>query len=126
MARVEFRLSLDAGRVDSVGVLRQRLALVGVLPIPNSWNGKWSGQDRNYTLDRDLDDERAIQISGQSWSYSWPDGWRAEISARIVPAGEERKPSHGFYGYDWMITSILRYGKIYADHEVPTVSDPSA
>ena len=105
MTRIEFRLSM---------------------PNRASWNGKWSGEDRNYTLDRDLDDERAVQLSGQSWSYGWPDGWCAEISARIVPAGEERKPSHGFDGYDWMVASILRYGKIYADHEVPATSDPSA
>lgn len=106
MTRVEFRLSMP-GRA--------------------SWNGDWSGEERNFTLDRDLDDARAVQLSGQSWSYAWPDGWRAEISARIVPVGEERKLSHGFGGYDWMVTSLLRYGKIYADHEIPATlaTDPS-
>jgi len=101
MTRVEFKLTM---------------------PNKGSWNGKWSGEDRNFTLDRDLDDERAIQLSGKSWSYGWPDGWRAEISARVVPTGEERKPSHGFNGYDWMAASILRYGKINAEHEIPAAA----
>ena len=26
-------------------------------------------------------------------------------------------PSQGFHGYDWMVESILRHGKFYADHE---------
>ena len=91
------------------------------LTMPNrgSWNGKWSGEDRNYTLLREVNDEQGAQLDGRSWSYGWSDGWRAEVSARIVRAGEILKPSHGFQGYDWMIASILRYGKIYADHEIP-------
>lgn len=96
MTRVEFRL---------------------MMPGKGSWDGKWSGESKNYTLDRDLDDAHALQISGQSWSYGWPDGWRAEVTARIVPEGEVRRASHGFHGYDWMVESILRHGKIYADHD---------
>ena len=96
------------------------------LTMPNraSWNGKWSGESRNYTLVQDLDDDRASQLDGRSWSYGWPDGWRAEVSVRVVHDGETRKPSHGFHGYDWMVASILRYGKIYADHELPAELDP--
>lgn len=89
------------------------------MPGKASWDGKWSGDDRNYTLLRDLDDDQAAQLDGRSWSYSWPDGWRAEIYARLAHVGETRKPSHGFHGYDWMVASILQYDKIYADHEVP-------
>lgn len=98
MPRVEFRLAM---------------------PGKASWDGKWSGADRNFTLVRNVDDDQAAQLDGQSWSYSWPDGWRAEVSARLVQAGEDLAPSHGFHGYDWMVASILRYGKIYADHERP-------
>ena len=89
------------------------------MPSRGSWDNRWSGESRNYTLIRDLDDEQASQLSGRSWSYGWPDGWRAEISARIVHEAETQKPSHGFHSYDWMVESILRYGKIYADHERP-------
>lgn len=98
MTRVEFRLAMP-GRA--------------------SWDGKWSGEERNYTLVRDVDDALAAQIDNRSWSYGWSDGWRAEISARVVRDGMPLKPSHGFNGYDWMVASILRYDKIYADHEVP-------
>jgi hypothetical protein len=97
-ARIEFRLTM---------------------PGKASWDGKWSGDARNYTLLRDLDDARAAQLDGRSWSYGWSDGWRAEISARVVRDGEKLKPSHGFHGYDWMVASILQHDKIYADHEVP-------
>lgn len=98
MPRVEFRLSM---------------------PNKGSWDNRWSGESRNYTLVRDLDDDRALQLDGRSWSYGWPDGWRAEVSARIVHERATLPPSHGFHGYDWMVESILRYGKIYADHERP-------
>ncbi len=89
------------------------------MPGRNSWDGQWSGESRNYTLVRDLDEAKAAQIDGRSWSYGWPDGWRAEVSARVVQEAEELKPSHGFHGYDWMVASILRYDKIYADLEAP-------
>lgn len=99
----------------------KRIEFKLAMPGRGSWDGKWSGEARNYTLVQELDDDRASQLDGQSWSYGWPDGWRAEIRARIVPEGETQKPSYGFEGYDWMVASILRYGKIYADHELPEV-----
>lgn len=89
------------------------------MPSRHTWDGRWSGDVRNYTLVRNLDDEVAVQLDGQSWSYGWSDGWRAEVRARVIGDGEEPKPSDGFHGYDWMVASILRYGKIYADHERP-------
>jgi hypothetical protein len=89
------------------------------MPGRNSWDGKWSGEGSNYTLLRDVEADQAEQLDGQSWSYGWSDGWRAEVVARVVREGETLKSSHGFHGYDWMVTSILRYGKIYADHEQP-------
>jgi hypothetical protein len=96
-----------------------RVAFKLAMPNRGSWDGKWSGEERNYTLIQELDDKRALQLDGRSWSYSWPDGWRAEVRARIIHAGEALKQSHGFEGYDWMVASILRWGKIYADHEIP-------
>lgn len=96
-----------------------RLEFKLAMPNRGSWDNRWSGERCNYTLVRDLDDENAAQLDGRSWSYGWSDGWRAEVSARVVRDGEPQEPSHGFHGYDWMIASILRYGKIYADHERP-------
>lgn len=89
------------------------------MPHRGSWDNRWSGEDRNYTLTREVDDAKAAALSGQSWFYNWADGWSARISARVVVAGEDPPPSHGFHGYDWMVDSILRYGKICADHERP-------
>lgn len=96
------------------------------MPSKGSWNGRWSGENRNYTLTREIDDDRAVKLSGRSWSYSWPDGWSARISARVVLDGEDQQPSHGFHGYDWMVDSILTYDKIYASHELPEASSEAA
>jgi len=103
MTRVEFKLTM---------------------PRRNTWNGQWSGDERNYTLVKNLDDDQAARLDGQSWSYSWPDGWCAEVSACIVKESQKLAPSHGFNGYDWMVDSILRYGTIYADHERPITALP--
>jgi len=101
VTRVEFRLSM---------------------PSRASWNNGWSGDDRNYTIVREFDDEAAAQLDGRSWSYRWSDGWVASVAARVVIAEASIAKSDGFCGYDWMVTSIMRYGKIFADHERPEVT----
>ena len=88
-------------------------------PSKGSWDNRWSGENRNYTRVKELDNERALQLDGRSWSYGWSDGWRAQVRAHALRANEEPSQSHGFHGYDWMVDSILYYGKIYADHERP-------
>lgn len=98
MSRVEFRLSMP-GRA--------------------SWNGKWSGEDKNYTITKSFKDAEALKFDGKSWSYNWPDGWYARVDARVIHPGAKTKKSDGFNGYDWMVDSILQYGKIYADHQRP-------
>lgn len=98
MKRVEFNLSM---------------------PGRNSWNNKWSGDDKSYVIVRELDDEFAAKLGGRRWSYSWPDSWRAEVHARLMPDSELRPPQQSFIGYDWMVDSILRYDAIYAEHERP-------
>ncbi len=103
MTRVEFKLSMP-GRA--------------------SWNGGWSGADRNYTLVRKVANPIAAKLNGRLWSYAWPDGWCAGVHARVIPPGERLKKSDGFNGYGWMIESILQYGKIYADHERPEAVTP--
>lgn len=89
------------------------------MPRRGSWDNKWSGEKRNYTLTREVDDDQAAKLDGRMWAYAWPDGWGAEINARVLPYDEEQVPSHGFHGYGWMVDSILRHDKIYADHERP-------
>jgi hypothetical protein len=93
MKRVEFKLSM---------------------PRTGSWEGKWSGADKNYVIVLKVTDDQAAELlKTGSWSYSWNDGWCAGIAVREVPKGERIK-SDGFCGYDWMVTSILRRG--YIDH----------
>lgn len=89
------------------------------MPGRASWDGKWTGDASNFTITREIADDQANKLDGRSWSYGWSDGWRAEVNARVVNAGEKQKPSHGFNDYDWMVESILQFDKIYADHERP-------
>jgi hypothetical protein len=111
----------------------KRIEFKLTMPGRNTWNGKWSGDERNYTIVKSLKDEEVSRVfdtfadgsavsldrTTKSWFYRWPDGWSALVTARIVPRGERLRKSDGFNGYEWMIASILQYGKIYADHERP-------
>lgn len=96
-ARIEFRLTM---------------------PNVGSWNGQWSGEGANYTLVRSMDLLRISRLQiPQSWYYSFGDGWGANVSARVMGKGERRKPSSGFCGYEWMVESIVKHGRILAGHE---------
>lgn len=103
--RVEFRLSMP-GRA--------------------SWNGRWSGEDKNYTIVRTLTASQAALLFRAAHGYSqpasffhrWSDGWCAEVSARILRAGERPKKSDGFHGYDWMVDNIIAHGKTTAPGQV--------
>ena len=91
------------------------------MPRRGSWDNRWSGEGKNYTLTRDVENTAALTLDGRTWAYCWPDGWCAEISARLARDDTEHPPSHGFHGYEWMVDSILRHDKIYADHERPAL-----
>lgn len=101
------------------------------MPGRGSWDGKWSGQDRSYVVIKSYRNPPEVDgkpISGRSYYYRWEDGWGASVSvAEVSPddARRLRKKSSGFCGYNWMIDSILQYGKIYATHERPVVSTTS-
>jgi hypothetical protein len=91
------------------------------MPSVGSWNGRWSGEGRCYARIRrfgrnEAAKEQAAKIlAGESYCYNFGDGWGASVSVHQVTATEARKierKSTGFYGYDWMIDSILRDGEI--------------
>ena len=91
------------------------------MPCANSWDGKWSGDGRLYAKTRYLDNtkadrELAAKILDKSpYNYRWLDGWVAQIDVKKVSAAEAagiRKKSKGFYGYDWMIDSIMEHQEI--------------
>jgi len=88
------------------------------MPGNNSWNGRWSGEDKSYVIvrsptSRPLKEQYAKLVGYHS--YAFGDGWVAAISVREVSAEEKRKllkKSAGFCGYDWMVTSLILYGEI--------------
>lgn len=91
------------------------------MPGVNSWNGKWSGEGRDYTIIRSFGTSKASKEKAESilkrgyFSYSFGDGWRAAVSVRKVEpyqAKKLRKTSAGFCGYDWMVDSIISHGEI--------------
>lgn len=96
------------------------------MPGRNSWNGKWSGEERNYTKVVTMTDRKAdVLLEGRvsrSWGYNFGDGWYAVVKARPVQKGERLRKSDGFCGYDWMVYSILADGEIYG----PTRPRPGA
>lgn len=103
-------------------VTQHRVEFKLSMPGRSSWNGGWSGDDRNYAIVLDLaGDELArlfdlppggIDLANcrRIWTHRWSDGWIAQVSARVVPDGEELPESDGFNGYDWMISNILAKG----------------
>lgn len=91
------------------------------MPSNNSWNGKWSGDDRLYArvmpfkMKRQLLDD--IIAKGRHY-YNFGDGWCACVEVKVIDAKEARRirtKSQGFCGYDWMIDSILAHGGIYTE-----------
>lgn len=91
------------------------------LTMPNrgSWNGRWSGENDGHYLFKTSQatsmKKRFQELDGRSWYYSWPDGWGACISARIVDSKEAaklRRRNAGFCMYDWMVSDILTFGEI--------------
>ena len=92
------------------------------MPGRTSWNGGWSGEGKNYSIVRTLDNETASRLlatdyghsAQKSWSHQWSDGWCAVVTARVMLTDEREEKSDGFHGYDWMIDNILKTGSPYS------------
>jgi hypothetical protein len=99
------------------------------LTMPNvgSWNGKWSGADRKYFIIKKISDrffkndikklfvDELCLGTGRNFHYNFGDGWGANVRLELIDALEAKhrtKLSNGFVGYDWMVDSIIRRGKI--------------
>lgn len=95
--------------------------IVFELTMPNrgSWNGKWSQEERHFVRcykEKDV----PIKYWDRDFYYYWDDGWTACVSVKkvsYVEAKKLEKASDGFCGYDWMISSIIKCGKIQYDKE---------
>lgn len=87
-----------------------------IIPNVGSWNGHWSGEKNKHLLFKTLPSEVAKQLDGESWFYTWDDGWTAGIKARTMHDGAETRRlkalNKGFCGYDWMVKSIIACGEI--------------
>lgn len=98
------------------------------MPGRGSWNGQWSGQENLYAVLESFASKKAKAKAAEiltkgHYSYSWSDGWRALITVYEITrqdANKIRKHSMGFCGYEWMVRSILSYGKILDDSQLPT------
>lgn len=92
------------------------------MPGNNSWNGRWSGEDRLYAVVRNVGTAQKTRTKYQPildkgyYTYHFGDGWVAGVDVYEATSAAEvrriRKRSQGFCGYEWMIDSIMRWGKI--------------
>lgn len=91
------------------------------MPSKASWNGHWSGEGRPYVRVKNLYKKYYTGypldkiLEQRDFYYTWNDGWTACVTVERVDSKEAtrlRNKSVGFYGYDWMIESILKNGKI--------------
>jgi hypothetical protein len=83
------------------------------MPRVNSWNGRWSGEERRHV--RVLRAGARCLAKPGRYRYDFGDGWVASVEVREVDGKESRKLrrlSDGFCGYDWMIEEIRSYGRI--------------
>ncbi len=97
---------------------RQRILFRLSMPNTGSWNGKWSGSERNYVLVRSIPEQRVGDLGiPNSWYHNFGDGWGASVSATVMAKGERKPKSDGFCGYDWMVDRIIRWGDTECRHE---------
>ena len=93
------------------------------LSMPNvgSWNGKWSGSGNLYARVKNIGRTKKAVAHGKglieqgNFYYSFGDGWGASVAVKEITAKEAakvRRETKGFYGYEWMIRSILLHGEI--------------
>ena len=93
------------------------------MPNKGSWNNRWSGDTKRYIRCKrewGFSKETLEKIVNKDYTYSWNDGWTACVSVRKVDGKTAKhltKISNGFYGYDWMISSIIRNGYIISPSE---------
>jgi hypothetical protein len=94
------------------------------MPGVNSWNGKWSGEGKQYIRVLTVSNakktrEKFEKLIGYH-HYNFGDGWAAGVTVKEVDGIEKRKlvkQSAGFCGYDWMIDSLRFYGEILNDNQ---------
>ena len=102
------------------------LAFELTMPRCNSWNGRWSGEDRRFIIVKVFSNKKALAraaklIADAPYYYNWSDGWGARVDVCEVSSNESRKLrklSAGFCGYDWMVRTIIDHGEILDDAQL--------
>jgi hypothetical protein len=95
------------------------LAFFLSMPGCPSWNGKWSGDGKKYCVTRKFTGAKSLENAAKIlqegyYTYGWSDGWCAGIEVKVVDSRQAtklRKESQGFAGYDWMVDTIIQYGR---------------
>lgn len=90
------------------------------MPVSRSWNGKWSGDDKQYVITKSWQGKTGVLAAeriaaARSYSYRFSDGWVARVDVSIVDSREAarlRARSAGFCGYNWMVDSICKHMEI--------------
>lgn len=96
------------------------------MPNAGSWNGKWSGAEKKYYVIHSYSNksQRPLELlngdKSKSFYYNFGDGWGANVRMELVnykEARQRKKVSAGFCGYEWMIDSIMKFGKIQIEEK---------
>lgn len=106
----------------TISIPRGGMRFSFTLSMPNraSWNGRWSGEDRQYVIVKTFVQrefkEKLSKLIGNHY-YNFGDGWGANVEVKVVDAAAQKrlmKASAGFCGYDWMVDSLIKHGRIQA------------
>jgi hypothetical protein len=86
------------------------MRLIAELTMPNvgSWNGKFTGANTKYTIN--VPHRTVSNDVVGNYYYNFGDGCGANVEIRQAEYRE--KVSNKFMGYEWMVESILKNGKI--------------
>lgn len=105
------------------------------MPSVGSWNGRWSGEGREYVKVVSLGRSKKAEaredeiVTGGYYYYSFGDSWSAAVTATLVTPAEARRlrrVTAGFCGYDWMVDEIIEHGRILSLSERANLSAASA
>ena len=83
------------------------------LTMPNvgSWNNVDTGAKPNCFIWRSVPKEKVKELQDKSFYYNFGDGWGANVKI----TRNRRSKTAGFRGYDWMVDSIIKNGKIISE-----------
>lgn len=101
----------------------KHFAFVLSMPSVNTHDGKWTGSGTYYAATREFPNEsKLLNNFGEGvYLYNFGDGWVARVDVEKVTSREKyniKRKSKGFFGYDWMVDSIIQNGKIIPEEEL--------